>query len=71
VIPQSNYTTFCSNLNFPFSRTESEKLKEVIVLQKKFEAVNDSEGGDDKDIDHFAEQYTKISKLEPFFNVMI
>jgi hypothetical protein len=36
-LAQSNYTTFISNLKFPFSRQEAEILREIQAEQVKFE----------------------------------
>jgi hypothetical protein len=61
-LPQSNYTTFFSNLSFPFSREEARILSEVIIDQRKFEVNNEDCSYEDK-LEHFAGSFNKKSKL--------
>ena len=51
-LSQSNYTTFISNLKFPFSRIEYDILKELVNDQNNFE--NESEEQMLTPLEHFA-----------------
>ena len=68
-LSQSNYTSFISNLNFPFSRLEYDLLRELIIDQRSYEAK--FEEGNPPVIEHFADQFNQRSKLGHHVNYLL